>query len=81
MEQSGRKTTGVPRVWTKQHFVTRPRSHEGRCERSLICAVMYSLFYTTRSEMPAFDWLRAVVLQLNLKHQHVKIANRLRIVV
>ena len=28
-----------------------------------------------------FDWLRAVVLQLNLKYLHVKITNLLRVVV
>ena len=28
-----------------------------------------------------FDWLRAVVFQLNLKYLHVKIANPLRVVV
>ena len=28
-----------------------------------------------------FDWLRAVVFQLNLKYLHVKITNLLRIVV
>ena len=28
-----------------------------------------------------FDWLRAVVFQLNLKYLHVKITNPLRIVV
>ena len=28
-----------------------------------------------------FDWLRAVVFQLNLKHLHVKITNLLRVVV
>ena len=28
-----------------------------------------------------FDWLRAVVFQLNLKYLHVKIANLLRVVV
>ena len=28
-----------------------------------------------------FDWLRAVVFQLNLKYPHVKITNLLRVVV
>ena len=28
-----------------------------------------------------FDWLRAVVFQLNLKHLHVKITNLLQVVV
>ena len=28
-----------------------------------------------------FDWLRAVVFQLNLKHLHVKITDLLRVVV
>ena len=28
-----------------------------------------------------FDWLRAVVFQLNLKYPHVKITNRLQVVV
>ena len=28
-----------------------------------------------------FDWLRAVVFQLKLKYLHVKITNRLRVVV
>ena len=28
-----------------------------------------------------FDWLRAVVFQLNLKHLHVRITNLLRVVI
>ena len=36
--------------------------------------------YTTEKFLQ-FDWLRAVVFQLNLKYLHVKITNLLRVVV
>ena len=34
-----------------------------------------------RKKFLQFDWLRAVVFQLNLKYLHVKITNLLRVVV
>ena len=34
-----------------------------------------------REKFLQFDWLRAVVFQLNLKYLHVKITNLLRVVV
>ena len=38
-------------------------------------------FYTTVEKFLQFDWLRTVVLQLNLKYLHVKITNLVRVVV
>ena len=37
-------------------------------------ALFQSLYYYMRIFLQ-FDWLRAVVFQLNLKHLHVKITN------
>ena len=44
---------------------------------------IYELFsYLLRcKKLLQFDWLRAVVFQLNLKHLHVKITNLLLVVV
>ena len=39
-----------------------------------------SLYYYMK-KLLQFDWLRAVVFQLNLKYLHVKITNLLRVVV
>ena len=38
-------------------------------------------FILLREKFLQFDWLRAVVFQLNLKYLHVKITNLLRVVV
>ena len=38
-------------------------------------------FILLHDKLLQFDWLRAVVLQLNLKYLHVKITNLLRVVV
>ena len=38
------------------------------------------LYYYMRNSLQ-FDWLRAVVFQLNLKYLYVKITNLLRVVV
>ena len=40
-----------------------------------------SSIYTTTWEILQFDWLRAVVFQLNLNYLHVKTTNLLRVVV
>ena len=42
---------------------------------------IYSLFILLHEKFQQFDWLRAVVFQLNLKYLHVKITNLLRVVV
>ena len=39
------------------------------------------LFILLHEKFLQFDWLRAVVFQLNLKYLHVKITNLLRLVV
>ena len=38
-------------------------------------------FILLHEKLLQFDWLRAVVFQLNLKYLHVKITNLLRVVV
>ena len=38
-------------------------------------------FILLQEKFLQFDWLRAVVFQLNLKYLHVKITNLLRVVV
>ena len=40
-----------------------------------------SYFIPLHEKFLQFDWLRAVVFQLNLKYLHVKITNLLRVVV
>ena len=40
-----------------------------------------SLVILLHEKFLQFDWLRAVVFQLNLKYLHVKITNLLRVVV
>ena len=39
------------------------------------------MFILLHEKFLIFDWLRAVVFQLNLKYLHVKITNLLRVVV
>ena len=41
----------------------------------------YFIYYTTTWEFLQFDWLRAVVFQLNLEYLHVKITKPLRVAV
>ena len=41
----------------------------------------FALFILLHEKFLQFDWLRAVVFQLNLKYLHVKITNLLRVVV
>ena len=44
----------------------------------LNCIFMFILLH---EKFLQFDWLRAVVFQLNLKYLHVKITNLVRVVV
>ena len=50
---------------------------------SLICyqPALISAFIPLNEKFLQFDWLRAVVFQLNLKYLHVKITNLLRVVI
>ena len=41
----------------------------------------FTSFILLHEKFLQFDWLRAVVFQLNLKYLHVKITNLLRVVV
>ena len=41
----------------------------------------YRLYTTITGKFLQFDWLRAVVFQLNLKYLHLKITNLLQVVV
>ena len=41
----------------------------------------YRLYTTITEKLLQFDWLRAVVFQLNLKYLHLKVTNLLRVVV
>ena len=47
----------------------------------MIRAVTIIAFILLHEKFLQFDWLRAVVFQLNLKYLHVKITNLLRVVV
>ena len=44
-------------------------------------ANMITFFILLHDKFLQFDWLRAVVFQLNLKYPHVKITNLSRVVV
>ena len=55
---------------------------DGRLEKYLkrsYCCLAYNLLYfiVLREKVLQFDWLRAVVFQLNFKYLHVKITNLL----
>ena len=43
--------------------------------------IRFLVFILLHEKFLQFDWLRAVVFQLNLKYLHVKITNLLRVVV
>ena len=46
-----------------------------------VSSVSVSSFIPLHEKFLQFDWLKAVVFQLNLKYLHVKISNLLRVVV
>ena len=46
-----------------------------------LSTALISAFIPLHEKFPQFDWLRAVVFQLNLKYLHVKITNLLQVVV
>ena len=54
-------------------------------KKAIICVSINPLpipcFILLHEEFLQFDWLRAVIFQLNLKYLHVKITNLLRVVV
>ena len=60
-----------------------------RGERSIVTILqkngamnrLITAFILLHEKFLRFDWLRAVVFQLNLKYLHVKITNLLRVVV
>ena len=52
----------------------------GSFSLDLLCSFIY-IFILLHEKFLQFDWLRAVVFQLNLKYLHVKITNLLRVVV
>ena len=59
-------------------------SDEGYNENEIfsIVSIIYEVpFWRENIIALQFDWLRAVVFQLNLKYLHVKITNLLRVVV
>ena len=54
------------------------------CARSIsevLFSPCISVFIPLHEKFLQFDWLRAVVFQLNLKYLHVKVTNLLRVVV
>ena len=48
---------------------------------SIFCNTVFLRIIVLHEKFLQFDWLRAVVFQLNLKHLHVKITNLLQVVV
>ena len=48
-------------------------------QRKYLCGV--EIFILLHAKFLQFEWLRAVVFQLNLKHLQLKITNLLRVVV
>ena len=49
--------------------------------KKLFSYILILTFILLHEKFLQFDWLRAVVFQLNLKYLHVKITNLLRVVV
>ena len=49
------------------------------CHAVLVILFLVSGIILLHEKFLQFDWLRAVVFQLNLKHLHVKITNHLRV--
>ena len=49
--------------------------------KKLFSHILILTFILLHEKCLQFDWLRAVVFQLNLKYLHVKITNLLRVVV
>ena len=50
-------------------------------QRKYLCRVAIFIHVLLHEKFLQFDWLRAVVFQLNLKHLPLKIINLLRVVV
>ena len=51
------------------------------CTKCVLNSLFLSAIILPYEKFLQFDWLRAVVFQLNLKYLHVKITNLLRVVV
>ena len=51
------------------------------CSNVAYTVMIISAFILLHEQFLQFDWLRAVVFQLNLKYLHVKITKPLRVVV
>ena len=57
------------------------RECRGLMNLRLLSTSNIQYFILLNEKLLQFDWLRAVVFQLNLKYLHVKITNLLRVVV
>ena len=55
--------------------------HEKKPNTAIRNEISTSLIKLLHEKFLQFDWLRAVIFQLNLKYLHVKITNLLRVVV
>ena len=65
------------RFWTRGRWLLSPFKEIGKKDQLIIGYYIILL----HENFLQFDWLRAVIFQLNLKYQHVKITNLLWVVV
>ena len=65
------------RFWTRGRWLLSPFKEIGKKDQLIICYYIIVLY----EKFLQFDGLRAVIFQLNLKYQHVKITNLLLVVV
>ena len=69
-----------PRIVVGQHWHWFYHQHE-TSSLLLLLLLLLSLYHYMKNFCKLFDWLRAVVFQLNLKYLHMKITNLLQVVV
>ena len=62
------------------HLTSQAKCFYAATAKSIIWRLRFSLILL-HEKLLQFDWLRAVVFQLNLKYLHVKIISLLRVVV
>ena len=85
--------SGVPILWDTQRPLLQITNYwyifpscvilhnVAACINYITVKVWIQLFILLHEKFLKFDWLRAVVFQLNLKYLHVKITNLLQVVV
>ena len=74
-------------IFVAAEYYLRPRTRTSTFERAILRREYHPLYFLVvvlillHEEFLQFDWLSAVVFQLNLKYLHVKITNHVWVVV